>query len=483
MSVNSPKSIVITERLLRSWIRCRRKAWLDKYGDTKKRLWSAHKILQLDHQHRSFIELITKEPSKIIGKCEDGASFVLGLRLSGKTPSGKSIEANNPIIQKVEGKSKWGKFAYRPVITKQGHKITREHKLILSLNILLLEKLQRSEIYQAISISLIKNKLNTEYVSISANLRRQLLESIDKLTQDLESYEPPPISSNKRKCSICSWQNVCNSESLLKGNLNLVSGIGAKRIKILNELGIKNIKDLASTNPVDLKDKLAEPHKNIAAQIIKQSLAQVNNKKEKLTNLPSLPELQDCKGIFLYDIESDPDHNHDFLHGFIRLNKLGNGEWNLKKSIYQPLLTFDKKNESFIWESIKRKLDNFPDWPILHYGETESLYLYQLAKRNNSKDYELRDILNRCIDIHSRVKEKWILPINNYSLKTVANYIGFKWEQENVDGAKALLWWRQWKNSRRSCKVYSKNINKIFAYNKYDCLATWEIANWLLNEN
>jgi uncharacterized protein len=41
---------VLTDRLLRSWLRCRRKAWLDRHGDANQRRWTAHRNLLLDDQ-------------------------------------------------------------------------------------------------------------------------------------------------------------------------------------------------------------------------------------------------------------------------------------------------------------------------------------------------------------------------------------------------------------------------------------------------
>ena len=46
---------VLTDRLLRSWLRCRRKAWLDRHGDSSRRQWTAHRNLLLDDQQRSFL--------------------------------------------------------------------------------------------------------------------------------------------------------------------------------------------------------------------------------------------------------------------------------------------------------------------------------------------------------------------------------------------------------------------------------------------
>ncbi|MFN6132780.1 MAG: nuclease, partial [Synechococcaceae cyanobacterium] len=42
----------LTDRLLRSWLRCRRRAWLDRHGPWRQRLWSAHRGLALEEQMR-----------------------------------------------------------------------------------------------------------------------------------------------------------------------------------------------------------------------------------------------------------------------------------------------------------------------------------------------------------------------------------------------------------------------------------------------
>ena len=78
----------------------------------------------------------------------------------------------------------------------------------------------------------------------------------------------------------------------------------------------------------------------------------------KLNSDIALNNLKKAKGFLIYDIESDPDIKHDFLHGFIRIpNNLSN-EINLKKIKYSPLLNLEKNRESSLWERINRKLNH-----------------------------------------------------------------------------------------------------------------------------
>ena len=105
-----------------------------------------------------------------------------------------------------------------------------------------------------------------------------------------------------------------------EGHLSEVSGIGAKRREMLLELGIRGLSDLAAADPLQLAEQLqrfGDQHAEVAASLVAQARAQRDGRVERLDASAALPELQDCPGVLLYDIESDPDARHDFLHGFL----------------------------------------------------------------------------------------------------------------------------------------------------------------------
>ena len=62
MGDTPPADNALTDRLLRSWLRCRRKAWLDRYGNPAERRWTAHRNLLLDDQQRCFVALLPRKP-------------------------------------------------------------------------------------------------------------------------------------------------------------------------------------------------------------------------------------------------------------------------------------------------------------------------------------------------------------------------------------------------------------------------------------
>ena len=62
----------------------------------------------------------------------------------------------------------------------------------------------------------------------------------------------------------------------------------------------------------------------------------------------ALNNFKKAKGLLIYDIESDPDIKHDFLHGFIRLPNNIYNEINFKNIKYSPLLNLEKDTESYL---------------------------------------------------------------------------------------------------------------------------------------
>ena len=479
------KTKPINDHLLRSWIRCRRKAWLEIYGNKQKKLWTAHSTLQLNHQIDCFHNLSQKSYGIGIQACEEGKNIAYGIRLKYPLIKDRIIKGNLAILRKTSGDSIWGNFSYQPILARQGKKITREHRLILTMKGLLINNLQKSQVQKGLILYKENEVFKVEKIKLTENMNRELIDSLLNLEKDIKSKTPPPITSNRKKCTICSWRKDCGSIAIKEGNLSEVSGIGSKRELLLNKIGIKNIEDLAKINTYKLKEELerfGKQHSTISKQIILQSQSQLTKKAIKLNRRIELNNIEEAKGFLIYDIESDPDIKHDFLHGFIRINNNIYHEINYKKIKYSPLLNLQKDTESSLWKRIKRKLNHHKDLPILHYGETEPISLLKLGLRQGASSHEIDALKKRFIDIHLLIREHWCLPVRNYGLKSIAEFIGFEWEQSNTDGARALLWWRQWKKSRKLNNIYSKNLNSIFKYNRDDCIATLMIAKWLIDQ-
>ena len=411
---------------------------------------------------------------------------MLGLRLKGAGPSGERVEAHPPLLLRVAGHSRWGPFAYQPVLARQGRRITREHQLPLALMGHLLELYQAGPVPELLVLGGGGRGLQRERIRLTSGLRKQLGEALRKLKADLERAQPPALAADRRKCTLCSWRESCSRVAAADGHLSEVSGIGAKRRDMLQELGIHGLNDLASANPERLAvqmERFGEQHGDVAGALVAQAIAQRDDLVERLDSTLALPELQRAPGVLLYDIESDPDARHDFLHGFLRLPRQSDGGWDLAAATYHPLLVLAEHGEQRSWLRLQRLLSRYEGWPILHYGETETLSLRRLAQRQGASDAQLRRLKRSLIDVHARIRSHWRLPLSSYGLKSVAAWRGFRWSQSGVDGARALLWWRHWVGEGPKRRGSRHGLAWIFRYNQDDCRATWAVAEWLLKED
>ena len=65
------------------------------------------------------------------------------------------------------------------------------------------------------------------------------------------------------------------------------------------------------------------------------------------------------------------------------------------------------------------------------------------------------------------VKKKTEWPTHDYSIKTLAYYLGFRWRDKSPSGAESIEWYHQW------VETGDKKIKeRILKYNEDDCIAT-----------
>jgi uncharacterized protein len=505
----------LSDRLLRSWLRCRRRAWLDRHGPLERRQWSAHRALALEDQLRCFQMLLPRRPGHGEQACARGDDGVMGLRLRSHVSTAQGelvVEAHPPLLQKVSGSSRWGAHAYRPVLARQGRNLTREHRIVLALWGGMLAEHQGGEVPRALALGRSGPALEQEQLTLSSSLRRQAEDSLERLATELQRSEPPPLVNDRKKCVLCGWRSLCDGEAAAEGHLSEVSGIGGKRRDLLLDLGITSLEQLARSDVGLLAESLSvhgEQHREVAPQLVEQARVQaagVERHRSEASTIVSgaLPELQRAPGVLIYDIEADPDARDDFLHGLLLLRRSSDGSWpeagpardaaghgvqNPPHGRYHPLLALQEHGERRLWLRLNNLLERHPDWPVLHYGETESINLLRLAERQGMDQAARERLRQRLIDVHQRLRRHWLLPVNSYGLKAVAGWQGFRWSQRGVDGARCLLWWRQWRarwhpdGGLRQPRRSRQTLQRILAYNRDDCLATWVVARWLLDRD
>ena len=237
--------------LLKSYLRCKRKAWLDLRGNKSYKTWSPHVSIQLITQIKNFRQLTSGELKSGVKACEEGSKGVLDVKIKSKFKKDIYIEVYPQLLLRTEGKSKWGEYKYIPVVSKLGRRTTKEHILDLAFCSVLLEKLEQTNIEKGLVVSSFKNKLEYETIFLKKGLKEKAIKILSELNNSLEG-EIPDITENRKKCSICNWQKFCDKEAKLNGYLTDIDGIGAKTAKLFNKIGIINVNQLASHNKFDL---------------------------------------------------------------------------------------------------------------------------------------------------------------------------------------------------------------------------------------
>ena len=460
---------------LKSFIRCKRKAWLDFKGKKSYEIWSPHKAIDKINQFQIFSQLCNGEIYSGFKACKNGYQGVIGLKIKGNFFHNIQAEIRPQLLVKTKGVSKWGPYTYLPAVYKLGHKITKEHLFDLTFSSILLGTFQESKLEKGLVISSSVNKVNVEEIYINKKLRKKVLNILLSLNECLEGVIPE-ITQDRKKCTICSWQKFCDKEAKENGYLTDIDGIGANTGSLLKTNGIPNIQTLASYSEKKLGEKLSkfnDQKYEKASKFVKQAQAYISGEPYCISNKKDAYDLLEktSSGFYIFDIESNPDNKHDFLYGFLKINNLFTKKEDL---IYEPIFNLkNKKEESY--KQIIKLLFSQKDWSVLHYGETEKIAIINIAKELDFSFEEIDSLTSRFIDLHSFTRNSWILPLKNYSLKTVSNWLGFEWTQKNVSGSKALYWWIQYQITEN--EIFLK---KILQYNKDDCLATLKIAEYLI---
>jgi len=421
---------------LKSFTRCKRKAWLDFKGKKSYEVWSPHKAIDKINQFQIFSNFCNGELYTGLKACENGYQGVIGLKIKGNLFQNIKAEIRPQLLVKTKGKSRWGQYKYLPAVYKLGHKITKEHLFDLAFSSMLLESFQESKIEKGLVISSFDRKVvNVEEIYLNKKLRKKVLNVLLSLNACLEGFMPE-ITQDRKKCTICSWQKFCDKEAKDKGYLTDIDGIGSKTASLLITNGISDTQTLASYSEKQLGDKLSkfnDQKYEKASVFVKQAHAYISvepyrilNKNDNNYQLEKI-----CSGFFIVDIESNPDDKHDFLYGFLKINNLFTKNEDL---IYKPILNL-KKNKVESYSKIIEILFSQKEWPVLHYGETEKIAIINIAKNLNFSVEEIDSLASRFIDLHTLIRKFWILPLKNYSLKTVANWLGFEWMQKNASSS------------------------------------------------
>ena len=195
-------------------------------------------------------------------------------------------------------------------------------------------------------------------------------------------------------------------------------------------------------------------------------LVKSQNPEPYLTEPIALP---DPERELFFDIEVDSMQNFCYLHGFVERS---NGDNNTEKYVafFSDDLSPEAEEQAFAnaWQYIS---GNQPCAIYIYSKYERTLWRKLQSKYSSVCSKEAIETLfdpDNTIDLlHDVVRKYTEWPTHDHTLKTLAQYLDFKWRDTDPSGAASIEWFQRWSESKDP-----KIKQRILEYNEDDCLAT-----------
>ena len=466
------KKYKLTEEHFYRFFQCPHWLWYDLYGDQNKK-GNVPPLIEMIYQHglRHEKEIIKsrrfEEIKPELFKDLDEAFFATVEMMR----QGKNIYHGVLMDQHWVGipdllearpvepgmKSEFGGHYYVVYDIKSSNEIKDEYKFQLVFYSLILERIQGVRPREAYIIN-----VNGEEKSFAIDdfldyfhLTRETIERI------LDGEKPPPFL--KSTCRHSPWHGVCVEETEKCNDVSLVYRLSQNDQRRFYEAGIHSVRELADADLDDLRSKFEDwPFDKI--------LRFHNQANVLMTREPIILK----KAVFpkveneiYFDIESDPTRGVDYLLGVLIKKTDGSAE-------YKYFLVKDEQKEEDIWNQFLDFIETLDNFVIYHYSYYEREVFDRLAKKYCISLALENKFKDNTLDLHRIAVETVVLPLYFYSLKDIAQYLGFKWQANDAGGAESVVWYDRWIET--GDKTF---LEKILKYNEDDVRATLFVKEWL----
>jgi predicted RecB family nuclease len=271
-------------------------------------------------------------------------------------------------------------------------------------------------------------------------------------------------------CKLCPWYAACLDNLVKLDDLTLIPELGRPRRDLLYGT-IQTVHGLAACDlgPYISGGKTVfqglGPDALIKFQIRAQLLSTPGSKPYLRTDA-RFPE--EPRELF-FDIEVDPMRDVCYLHGFVeRQNRDNNTERFV--AFFADACTPAAEREAFA--AAVGYIRASRPCAIYYYSKYERTIYRKLQKKypDVASAAEIDELFDpeHAVDLYTDIVRKateW--PTWDFSIKTLAKYLGFQWRDANPSGAASIEWFDRW------VKMGDPAIRqRILDYNEDDCRAT-----------
>ncbi|MGI0481915.1 TM0106 family RecB-like putative nuclease [Geminocystis sp. CENA526] len=514
--------ILVTDELLFKYKRCHRRGFLNLYGEENQKLQEKDFIIKLKEEreshYRKVLEnynLAYQHPKLLVENSEDNYQvasateelmrqgvdciyqgvIILNQKIKANPPSSPLIrgerqenfssenqtniifQASPTLLIKQNIPSLLGDWSYIPVNAYLGKNMKPEYKLISAFQTDILS------LFLGINLTQVQIFLRYYRKPYYLNLNTWLPHYQEFLREFLSmvmTKNEPEVFISRQRCSLCQWYESCHGVAKSQQHLSLIPNITPSRYDALIAEGINDLTSLYHTDLSVLKQLFGA---EIAYNIHGQSKALFYS--TPIIKHPPLKQIPSHNIELYFDIEAQPDtkierfdRTFDYLLGVLLVN------YETKEQKYYSFLAENIEEEKEIWLKFLDFVNQYPDAPIFHYSNYEVETVRRLGYLYKTSSRDLQRLLNRLFDLHKFLINSLFLPVENYSLKFVGNWLGFQWRDaqtgkyssnyHQISGDQCVFWYDQW------LKTFDRTwLDYILIYNEDDCLGTYQLKKWL----
>jgi predicted RecB family nuclease len=271
-------------------------------------------------------------------------------------------------------------------------------------------------------------------------------------------------------CKNCVWYTACIKSLEAANDLTLIPELGrSKRDAMIGR--IRSIRELAKIDPADF----IVGGKTVFAGIGPATLEKLHTRSKLLTAESGRPYLRTPVSLpaadveLFFDIEVDPMRDVCYLHGFVeRRNGANEGERFV--AFFADAATPEGEERAFA-EALRYMRASQP-CAIYYYSKYERTIYRKLRQKypHVCTEAEIEALFDpaRSVDLYFDVVLKateW--PTRDFSIKTIAKYLGFAWRDTHPSGAASIEWFDRWLATGDPAIR-----QRILDYNEDDCRGT-----------
>jgi predicted RecB family nuclease len=457
---------MITDDVFLSHLNCKRKAHLKAAGLSGGRSDFEAVQLNLDRAYRQQALAALLGPGGEAGAVRDPPSLGAAVRGQARVIVDAVAEADGlrTLIHALErvGEVNTRKApTYAPVLFVRNEKVTRQDKLFLAFNALVLSAVQR----RLPAVGRIIHGGGQKVVRVKME---PLLGEVRKLVEEIRALQaephPPRVTLNSH-CNICEFRTACRRVAEEADDLSLLRGMSQKDVEKHRKRGITTVTQFSHTYQPGRRGKRrarkARKHDHAL-----QALA-IREKTVYVLDNPVVPQ----GGVAVYlDIEGIPDQGFEYLIGLLAV----------KDGVCTEYSSWadNPGQERAIWADCRRVIEGFGDYTLYHYGRYESRFLDRM-KRSAGSDEEaaaVERIQARSCNVLAAIYSHVYFPTWSNGLKDVGTFLGARWSAADASGVQSMAWRLAWELNRDEAIK-----QKLLLYNQEDCLALRRVTEFVLS--